>query len=149
MPTLSFAEEVSPPTIYTELGSLPQSDAVSTVEEVESFMLNLISEPASVTQVEEREPMVEHDFKINIRLIDKRLGRVRSVELLPEKAQRFGDIVFLGRGCAEDRGSAFVNVLELTTGESLFSGWLYSQTPSVTGLSHPVYEVKLEHCTVE
>ena len=142
------AEEVQPSPIYNLLNSLPKAEEeVSSVEDVETLLSSMWSEDVSETEVVQKEILPVQPFEIKVRLINKRLGRVENVKLLPEQAERVGDVVLVGRACSEKRKAAFVNVLDMTNGESMFAGWLYSETPSVSGLSHPVYEVMLDGCS--
>lgn len=154
-------EEIRPPGIYVLPDALPEPDKVveektekSALESVEDFIKSF--NDAEIEPLEnapkERVLLDQKPFSVQVRLINKRLGRVKDVSLQNESPVQQGNLIFLARQCVKDykgeegNNVAYVNLLDLSTGQSLFSGWLYQRTPSSTGLSHPVYELRLLGC---
>ena len=68
---------------------------------------------------------------------------------------RFGTLSVIVRDCRrsppEERpeNAAFVEIYENRPGEEkerLFSGWMFSSSPALSALEHPVYDVNLLAC---
>lgn len=130
-----------------------EAKALNSIQSVESFVKSFTEkEVTPIEQGEEREVLEDKPFEMTVRLINKRLGRYEDLHLLPEQPVQVGDMVFLGRHCLQNYKGAqgadvvYLNALNISNGQSLFAGWLYALTPGVTGMSHPVYELKLLSC---
>jgi hypothetical protein len=87
--------------------------------------------------------------------LDKVAARVSRFEAPVGRAVHFGKLVVLVRDCErsapEDRpeNAAFLEVYEDRPGETrdrLFAGWMFSSSPALSGLEHPVYDVTLLEC---
>ncbi len=87
--------------------------------------------------------------------LDKITARVSRFEAPVGQAVSFGTLSLVVRGCEksapEDRpeNAAFVQVYENRPGEErvrLFSGWMFSSSPALSALEHPVYDVNLLDC---
>jgi hypothetical protein len=87
--------------------------------------------------------------------LDKITARVSRFEAPVGKEVRFGSLSILVRDCQksapEDRpeNAAFIEVGETKPGEGkaqLFSGWMFSSSPALSALDHPVYDVNLLEC---
>jgi hypothetical protein len=87
--------------------------------------------------------------------LDKITARVSRFETPVGKAVTFGDLSILVRDCEksapEERpeNAAFIQIYETRPGErqiSLFSGWMFSSSPALSALEHPVYDVNLLDC---
>jgi hypothetical protein len=87
--------------------------------------------------------------------LDKITARVSRIETPVGKAVTFGDLSILVRDCEksapEERpdNAAFIQIYENRAGEhrtSLFSGWMFSSSPALSALEHPVYDVNLLDC---
>lgn len=87
--------------------------------------------------------------------LDKVAARVSRFEAPVGHAVHFGKLVVLVRDCErsapEDRpeNAAFVEIDEERPGESngrLFAGWMFSSSPALSALEHPVYDVTLLEC---
>ena len=98
-----------------------------------------------------------------IGVLDKRLGTTAEFTLKPGERFSFGRISGILRGCEKTQpferpqSGAFVQVVErpLTLqGQSqaplktVFSGWLFAESPSLNPFVHPVYDVWLKSCTM-
>src|SRR4051794_17605050 len=87
--------------------------------------------------------------------LDKVAARVSRFEAPVGRAVNFGKLLVLVRDCErsapEDRpeNAAFLEVYEERPGETrdrLFTGWMFSSSPALSGLEHPVYDVTLLEC---
>jgi len=87
--------------------------------------------------------------------LDKITARVSRFDAPVGQAVSFGTLSIVVRDCEksapEDRpeNAAFVQVYESRPGEDrlrLFSGWMFSSSPALSALEHPVYDVNLLGC---
>jgi hypothetical protein len=87
--------------------------------------------------------------------LDKITARVSRFEAPVGKEVKFGSLSILVRDCQksapEDRpeNAAFIEVGETKPGGGkmqLFSGWMFSSSPALSALDHPVYDVNLLEC---
>ncbi|MGE3280317.1 MAG: DUF2155 domain-containing protein [Alphaproteobacteria bacterium] len=87
--------------------------------------------------------------------LDKVTARVSRFEAPVGRAVPFGKLVVLVHDCErsapEDRpeDAAFLEIHEARPGESkerLFAGWMFSSSPALSALEHPVYDVTLLEC---
>ena len=87
--------------------------------------------------------------------LDKITARVSRFDAPVGQAVRFGTLSILVRDCEksapEERpeNAAFVQIDETRPKEQksrLFSGWMFSSSPALSALEHPVYDVNLLEC---
>jgi hypothetical protein len=87
--------------------------------------------------------------------LDKIAARVSRFEAPVGQAVHFGKLLVTVRDCErsapEDRpeNAAFIEVAEERPGEArerLFAGWMFSSSPALSALEHPVYDVTLLEC---
>src|SRR4051812_46480657 len=87
--------------------------------------------------------------------LDKVTARVSRFEAPIGRAVHFGKLFVLVRDCErsapEDRpeNAAFLEIYEERPGEAkerLFSGWMFTSSPALSALEHPVYDVTLLEC---
>ena len=87
--------------------------------------------------------------------LDKVAARVSRFEAPVGHAVHYGKLLVLVRDCErsapEDRpeNAAFLEVYEERPGEAkerLFAGWMFSSSPALSALEHPVYDVTLLEC---
>ena len=87
--------------------------------------------------------------------LDKVAARVSRFEAPVGRAVQFGKLLVVVRDCErsapEDRpeNAAFLEIYEQLPGEArerLFSGWMFSSSPALSALEHPVYDVTLLEC---
>jgi hypothetical protein len=87
--------------------------------------------------------------------LDKITARVSRFEVPVGKPVTFGTLSILVRDCQksapEERpeNAAFIEISETKPGEGkvqLFSGWMFSSSPALSALDHPVYDVNLLEC---
>jgi len=87
--------------------------------------------------------------------LDKVAARVSQIEAPVGTSVNFGTLSILVRDCEtsppEDppNNAAFLQIYETPLGEAtkrLFSGWMFSSSPAISQLEHPVYDVTLLGC---
>ena len=98
-----------------------------------------------------------------IGVLDKRLGTTAEFTLKPGERFSFGRIAGILQTCDKTQpferpqSAAFVQVAETPApvqgkpqgaAKSIFSGWLFAESPSLNPFVHPVYDVWLKSCTM-
>lgn len=87
--------------------------------------------------------------------LDKISARTSQIEAPVGATVKFGTLSIIVRDCErsapEDtpENAAFIQIYETPPGEEtkrLFSGWMFSSSPALSGLQHPVYDVTLLSC---
>ncbi len=87
--------------------------------------------------------------------LDKITARVSRFVAPVGQTVPFGTLSIVVRDCEksapEDRpeNAAFIQIYENRPGEEklrLFSGWMFSSSPALSALEHPVYDVNLLEC---
>ena len=87
--------------------------------------------------------------------LDKITARVSRFDAPVGQEVHFGTLSIVVRDCRksapEDRpeNAAFIQIYENRPGEErtrLFSGWMFSSSPALSALEHPVYDVNLLEC---
>ncbi len=87
--------------------------------------------------------------------LDKITARVSEIDASVGKPVKFGTLQITVRDCKknppEDRpeDAAFLEIDEVRPGEvnlRKFSGWMFAQSPALSSLEHPVYDVILLDC---
>ena len=87
--------------------------------------------------------------------LDKVTARVSRIEAPVGETVRFGTLEIIARTCDKrppeeaPESSAFLDVWEVRPGaaaESVFRGWMFSSSPALSPLEHPVYDVWVLDC---
>jgi hypothetical protein len=87
--------------------------------------------------------------------LDKITARVSRFDTPVAKPAMFGTLSIVVRDCErsapeeQPENAAFVEIYETRPGEEkrrLFSGWMFSSSPALSALEHPVYDVNLLEC---
>ncbi|HZK92119.1 MAG TPA: DUF2155 domain-containing protein [Stellaceae bacterium] len=87
--------------------------------------------------------------------LDKISARVSTIETTVGSSVQFGSLSITVRDCEASRledqpeNAAFLQIYESAPGEEkkrLFSGWMFSSSPALSELEHPVYDVTLLGC---
>jgi hypothetical protein len=87
--------------------------------------------------------------------LDKISAKVSQIEAPVGSTVTFGTLSVVVRDCEQSRpedapeNAAFLQIYETPPGENmkrLFSGWMFSSSPALSGLEHPVYDVTLLTC---
>jgi hypothetical protein len=95
-----------------------------------------------------------------LRAIDKVSARRHTFEIPVEKTVKFGNSLFIkARACRkaspleQPESAAFLQIWERKPGEEeaawVFSGWMFSSSPSLSAMEHPVYDVWVIDCKNE
>jgi hypothetical protein len=87
--------------------------------------------------------------------LDKTTARISQFEAPIGKEVMFGTLSIVVRACQRNppeetpENAAFLEIYENRPGEAkakLFSGWMFSSSPALSALEHPVYDVNLLEC---
>jgi hypothetical protein len=87
--------------------------------------------------------------------LDKITGLITTFEIPIEEERRFGGFVVRPRVCytrpatETPKTTSFVEVDEITADARrvrLFSGWMFAESPGLSGVEHAVYDVWLTGC---
>src|SRR5438067_9950243 len=88
--------------------------------------------------------------------LDKTTARISKFEAAVGTEVHFGTLSILIRTCqrappeATPESAAFLEIFDSRPGEAkekLFGGWMFSSSPALSALEHPVYDVNLLECT--
>jgi hypothetical protein len=87
--------------------------------------------------------------------LDKISARTSRIEAPVGSTVHFGTLSIVVRDCEQSppedspENAAFLQIYETAAGEDakrLFSGWMFSSSPALSELEHPVYDVTLLAC---
>jgi len=87
--------------------------------------------------------------------LDKITGRVSRFDATVDQPVSFGTLSIVVRDCEKSapesrpENAAFLQIYENRPGEARvrrFSGWMFSSSPALSALEHPVYDVNLLAC---
>jgi len=87
--------------------------------------------------------------------LDKIAVRTSQIETPVGASVQFGTLSIVVRDCEQSspedtpENAAFIQIYETPPGEEkkrLFSGWMFSSSPALSGLEHPIYDVTLLAC---
>lgn len=115
-----------------------------------ALVLAILSAPAQAREME------EHGVAV-LRTIDKRAARTSTFEVPVGQTVKFGKSLFIkARACRsasaldKPENAAFLQIWERQPAEEesrwVFSGWMFSSSPSVSRMDHPVYDVWVIEC---
>lgn len=88
--------------------------------------------------------------------LDKTTARISRFDAPVGKEVQFNTLSIVVRACRrsapEDppENAAFLEIYETRPGEAKvtrFSGWMFSSSPAISALEHPVYDINLLECT--
>ncbi|MBV9862925.1 MAG: DUF2155 domain-containing protein [Alphaproteobacteria bacterium] len=112
-----------------------------------SAVLLLLADPALADTVSEPTAVLEG--------LDKTTARMSTFEAPVGTPVRFGTLSILVRDCEKNppeetpENAAFIEIDERRPGEEtarLFSGWMFSSSPALSALEHPIYDVTVLDC---
>lgn len=87
--------------------------------------------------------------------LDKISARISRIEAPVGATVKFGTLSIDVRDCEQSppedppENAAFIQIYETPPGEDtkrVFSGWMFSSSPAISELEHPVYDVTLLSC---
>ncbi|WP_340588750.1 DUF2155 domain-containing protein [Erythrobacter alti] len=96
-------------------------------------------------------------------LVNKRNNETRDIEMRPGESRRLGNVIVRLSACERSapweeiqQAGAFVQVFvnERRSADSdaqwysVFSGWLFKESPSLNVVEHPIYDVWVKDCTM-
>lgn len=101
--------------------------------------------------------------KAVVRALNKQTGRTKDIEIAVGEKTIFENILIDMKSCftrPEDEtpeNTSFVQITETNTnfkeeldtvkkGKQVFSGWMFSSSPSLVGMEHPNYDIWLLEC---
>ena len=91
-----------------------------------------------------------------LQALDKVVARTSELEAPLDRAVRFGTLSIVVRAChaappeEPPENAAFLEVDEIDlAGQAtrLYTGWMFSSTPGLAALEHPVYDISVLACT--
>ena len=90
--------------------------------------------------------------------LDKTTARISTIEAPVGQSVRFGSLVITARTCVKrppeepPQTAAFLEIDDVKPGEGkvtvtrIFSGWMFKESPALSALEHPVYDVTVLDC---
>jgi hypothetical protein len=89
-----------------------------------------------------------------LQALDRVTGRVRTIEAPVGEAITYQTLAILVRACRrhppEDlpENAAFLEIRDRRRGQPrlVFAGWMFSSSPALSALEHPVYDVWVTEC---
>src|SRR5690606_37861353 len=90
-----------------------------------------------------------------LRGLNKVTARISVLEAPLGTVMRFGNLEIIAHRCWESppeerpENATLLEIRELPIGEEphrVFSGWMFSSSPALHGLEHPVYDVTVLEC---
>lgn len=129
-----------------------------------ALLLFLAAEaPALAQSAIDPEEFVPADVAV-LRALDKQMGRVREFPVVVGETMRFYGLRVTVRACrttpvsTTPHQAAFVEIRDDSSwaetvepvgdGQDapIFSGWMFADSPSLSGLEHPVYDIWVKEC---
>lgn len=113
------------------------------------FAVAMISYPlsAKATYLDKNEAV--------LRALDKITGRVSVIQAKVGETARFGSLAIGIAACKtrppeeDPENAAFLEIHELKQAEDarlIFSGWMFSSSPALSAIEHPVYDIWVIKC---
>jgi hypothetical protein len=90
-----------------------------------------------------------------LRTLDKVTARVATIEVPVGTVTELGSLEVTVRACDKrppeetPESAAFLEIVETKPGEppqTLFSGWMFASSPSLSALEHPIYDIWVVDC---
>lgn len=92
-----------------------------------------------------------------IGLLNKRNNSTQNLEMKPGESRRVGNVIVRLQACEKTppwempkETGAFVQVLVQGRGQddfsTIFSGWIFKNSPSLNVVEHPIYDVWVKDC---
>lgn len=113
------------------------------------FLLSCLPEGAQALSYEEY-PLVR------LRSLDKITARTMTFDASVGSTVKFGDIFIKVQSCRKpppvekNEAASFLQIWQVSERENrsdwIFSGWMFSSSPALSGMDHPVYDVWVLDC---
>jgi hypothetical protein len=90
-----------------------------------------------------------------LRTLDKVTARVSTIEVPVGSSTELGALEVTVRACDKrppeetPESAAFLEIIETKAGEpaqTIFSGWMFASSPSLSALEHPIYDIWVVDC---
>lgn len=126
-----------------------------TVRSLIAFILALVTFSYSTERVSAEK--IENDVAV-FAALDKVTARISTLEVPIGETKVFGALKITPRICYSrpptepPLTSSFVEVQEIKLNgkvDKLFTGWMFAQSPGLSGVEHPVFDVWLTNCKME
>ena len=139
------------------------SEAPPAPRPVETQVPEEFRRPAAVATVTPQGETIGTPMKdriATIGLLNKRNNIAQDLTMKPGETRRIGDVVVALKACERtapwekpQETGAFVQVfVQQGRGQQgfakVFSGWLFSESPSLNVVEHPIYDVWIKDCTM-
>lgn len=116
-----------------------------------------VSEPAQTAAkpIEMEETPEGHYDVAVLQGLNKVTARISRLEAPVGTSVRFGNLEVVVKRCAKSapnerpENAALLEILDRKPGETpvvAFNGWMFSSSPSLAGLEHPVYDIIVLEC---
>lgn len=115
-----------------------------------------VAGPAAPARTFEEDPLPEGYYVLaRLQGLNKVTARISELEAPVGSAIRFGNLEIIVKRCwaapATERpeSAALMEIIDRKPGEApelAFNGWMFSSSPSLAGLEHPVYDVIVLAC---
>lgn len=122
-----------------EVSATPEANAEISAEEV---------------PVAQQEPGVYYDSAV-LQGLNKVTARISQLDAAVGTAINFGNLEIIVKRCWQapqterPENAALLEIIDRRPGETpavVFNGWMFSSSPSLSGLEHPVYDVVVLRC---
>ncbi len=100
--------------------------------------------------------------KAKIRILNKQLGRVNTATVTVGESHRFENLEIMVRAChknkeydatenimfvtVKDTDSKYVEEKSTKQYDTIFSGWMFSSSPSLSAMEHAIYDIWILSC---
>ena len=89
--------------------------------------------------------------------LDKITARIKKLEIYLNEEQVLGSLTIILKSCQNrppdflPESAAYVEIYDnlnqtLNDNNLIFSGWMFSSSPAISALEHPVYDISLISC---
>jgi hypothetical protein len=141
----------------TELAPAPPPPTAQIAPQPSTGIPNIVDmgDNARLPAIAEPPPSYEPHPMVILRALDKVTARTQTLEIPVGQQFNFGALTIAVRDCRARPplepadSAAFLQIVEQKTGEAMiprFSGWMFSSSPSLSALEHPVYDVWVVGC---
>jgi hypothetical protein len=99
---------------------------------------------------------INYSRRVIIRLLNKVTGQSKLISFKPGESTKIGTMQITAVNCqssspkSQTDYAGLLDISEQKPGDksmkSLFRGWMYASSPSITALEHPVYDVTMVEC---
>jgi len=118
-------------------------------------MQERVPAPIPPASAEKKAPSVEHDTAV-LQGLKKVTAEVQTFDAPIDTPVAFGGLSILVKKCMgaaegeRPENTALIRVQDTklaNTPVTMFSGWMFSSSPAISALEHPVYDITLIECT--